>query len=174
MKQAYRYSGDLSPLSWLERKIKGRFSLTSLLSPAHFLFCGFFKSAAPAARIYTVLPLSPIWPLRMPRSSLLFFSPFFAWQEWLSYTEDRRGAEVLLSPCWAPVRALGKARCELHTRWQWQRWLLLWLCSTVCADGAWPIHSSCPSKAAPRAACSEPNPACQISLQVTRLPPKHT
>lgn len=121
-------------------------------------------------------PLSPIWLLLMSLSIFLFFFffPFLAWQEWLSYTEDRRGAELLLSRCWAPVQALGRVRCELHTSHQWQQWLLLWLRSALCADSAWPVHSSCPSKAAPRAVCSEPNPACQISLQVTWLPPKHT
>lgn len=48
--------------------------------------------------------------------------------------------------------ALGKARCELHTSHQWQQRLLLWL-SALCADSAWPVHCSRPSKAAPPERC---------------------
>lgn len=79
-----------------------------------------------------------------------------------------RRAEVLLSSGWDAVKALCGAGCEEHTSEQWKP-----VCSygalLVSADSAWPVHGSCPSKAAPRAVCSEPNPACQISLQVTWL-----
>lgn len=53
--------------------------------------------------------------------SLFFFSSSLpAWQEWPSYTDERRGAEALPSPSWAPVQARGEERCELHSSQQWQ------------------------------------------------------
>lgn len=50
------------------------------------------------------------------------------------------------------------------------------LLDSVCRQCTAPVRSSCPSKDAPSAECSEPNPECQIALQVAclSLSPKHT
>lgn len=125
---------------------------------------------------YWTPPLSRIWLLQMSHSLSVFpfslLSPFPAWQESMRHTEDMRGAEVMLSRSGAPVQAPGRMRCELHTSHQQ---LLFWLLfGTVCTErGAGSLLPAL-QKLPPELCVQKPNPACQISLRVTWLPPKHT
>lgn len=95
--------------------------------------------------------------------------------------EKRKREEKGLKGCRVKAELLFKPWVERDVK-MWAAYqpavtgrLLLWLCS-VCADGAEPVTLPALRKAAPRAVCSQPNPACQISLQVTwlLLSSKHT
>lgn len=139
MKQAYKYCNDLYALSQMQRKMK-KPQRSSLTFPDFFLISHSGYLLSKPLNSFSVNALNQLpWQPRYTicsftqttlnylttvdvSLSLCFPSPpvFSAWQEWLSYTEERRGAEVLPSPSWAPVQALGGARCEMHTSQQWQ------------------------------------------------------